>query len=105
MIIEGSRKREWIVEAIQKVEKMKPIGLVNGWNITQLAIKFILSQKEVSVVLPTLIDMEELEIFAEMSDGKYLADKDIAEIRALYDNNFDITPSASASTSLSKRND
>ena len=101
----SSRKREWIVEAIQKVEKMKPIGLVNGWNITQLAIKFILSQKEVSVVLPTLIDMEELEIFAEMSDGKYLADKDIAEIRALYDNNFDITPSASASTSLSKRND
>jgi aryl-alcohol dehydrogenase-like predicted oxidoreductase len=84
---------------------MKPIGLVNGWNITQLAIKFILSQKEVSVVLPTLIDMDELEMFAEMSDGKYLDDKDIAEIRALYDNNFNITPSASASASLSKRND
>lgn len=101
----SSRKREWIVEAIQKVEKMKPIGLVNGWNITQLAIKFILSQKEVSVVLPTLIDMNELEMYAEMSDGKYLADKDIAEIRALYDNNFNITPSALASASLSKRND
>lgn len=84
---------------------MKPIGLVNGWNITQLAIKFILSQKEVSVVLPTLIDMNELEMYAEMSDGKYLADKDIAEIRALYDNNFNITPSALASASLSKRND
>ncbi|MFZ0513102.1 MAG: aldo/keto reductase [Candidatus Nitrosopolaris sp.] len=97
----SSRKREWIVEAMQKVEKMKPIGLVNGWNITQLAIKFILSQKEVSVVLPTVIDIEELEMFAEMSDGKYLADKNIAEIRGLYDNNFNITPSASASTSIS----
>jgi aryl-alcohol dehydrogenase-like predicted oxidoreductase len=97
----SSRKREWIVEAIQKVEKMKPIGLVNGWNITQLAIKFILSQEEVSVVLPTVIDIDELEMFAEMSDGKYLPAKDIAEIKALYENNFNITPSASAS--LSKR--
>ena len=97
----SSRKREWIFEAIQKVEKMKPIGLVNGWNITQLAIKFILSQEEVSVVLPTVIDIDELEMFAEMSDGKYLPPKDIAEIKALYENNFNITPSASAS--LSKR--
>jgi hypothetical protein len=36
-------------------------------------------------------------MFAEMSDGKYLPDKDIAEIKALYDSNFNITPSASAS--------
>lgn len=63
---------------------------------TELAIKFILSQKEVSVVLPTVIDMDELEMFVEMSDGKYLPDKDIAEIKALYGNNFNITPSASA---------
>jgi aryl-alcohol dehydrogenase-like predicted oxidoreductase len=83
----------------KKVEKMKPIGLINGWNITQLAIKFILSQKEVSVVLPTVIDMDELEMFAEMPDGKYLPDKDIAEIKAPYDSNFNITPSASASLS------
>ena len=92
----SSRKREWIVEALQKVEKMKPIGLENGWNITQLALKFILSQKEVSVVLPTVIDIDELQMFAEMSDGKYLTDKNIAEIKALYDNNFNITTPASA---------
>jgi aryl-alcohol dehydrogenase-like predicted oxidoreductase len=98
----SSRTREWIVEAMQKVEKMKPISLAYGWNIAQLAIKFILSQKEVSVVLPTVINMQELEMFAEMSDGKYLADKDLAEIRTLYENNFYITPSASASTPLSK---
>jgi aryl-alcohol dehydrogenase-like predicted oxidoreductase len=94
----SSRKREWIVEALQKVEKMKPIGLENGWNVTQLALKFILSQKEVSVVLPTVIDIDELQMFAEMSDGKYLTDKNIAEIKALYDNNFNITTPASASS-------
>jgi len=94
----SSRKMEWIVEALQKVEKMKPIGLENGWNVTQLALKFILSQKEVSVVLPTVIDIDELQMFAEMSDGKYLTDKNIAEIKALYDNNFNITTPASASS-------
>lgn len=90
----SSRKREWIVEAVQKVEKMKPIALANGWNITQLAIKFILSQNEVSVVLPTVIDIEELEMFAEISDGKYLANKDVTELTSLYDDNFNVAPSA-----------
>ena len=97
----SSRKREWIIEAMQKVEKMKPLAHTNGWNITELAVKFILSQKEVAVVLPTVIGIEELETFAGMSDGKYLSDKDIAEIRGLYDNNFDIKPFAPASTSIS----
>ena len=97
----SSRKREWIIGAMQKVEKMKPLALANGWNITELAVKFILSQKEVAVVLPTVIDIEELETFAGMSDGKFLADKDIAEIRGLYENNFNIEPFASASTSTS----
>ena len=67
----------------------------------RVAVKFILSQKEVAVVLPTVIDIEELETFAGMSDGKYLVDKDIAEIRGLYENNFSIKPFASASTSTS----
>ena len=69
----SSRKREWIVEAIQKVEKMKPIGLINGWNIAQLAIKFILSQKEVSVVLPTVIDMDELEMLLKEAEQEVAA--------------------------------
>jgi hypothetical protein len=48
-----------------------------------------------------VIDIEELETFAGMSDGKFLAEKDIAEITGLYENNFDIKPFASASTSTS----
>jgi len=97
----SSRKREWIIEAMQKVEKIKPLARANGWNITELAIKFILSQKEVAVVLPTVIGVEELETFAGISDGKYLSDKDIAEIRGLYENNFDIKPFAPASSFIS----
>jgi aryl-alcohol dehydrogenase-like predicted oxidoreductase len=84
----SNRKREWILEAMQKVEKLKPIADARGWSVSQLAIKFILSQKEISVVLPTVIDIEEIERFAEMADGNYLNENEMAEITHLYNNNF-----------------
>jgi aryl-alcohol dehydrogenase-like predicted oxidoreductase len=84
----SNRKKEWILEAMQKVEKMKPIANARGWSISQLALKFILSQKEISIVLPTVIDVEEIESFAEMADGNYLSENEMAEITDLYNNNF-----------------
>ena len=84
----GTRKRDWILQAIQKVEKLKPISDSNGWNITELAIKFILSQKEVSAVLPTVINIEEIDMLAQMSDGKYLTDSQLSYITELYNNSF-----------------
>jgi aryl-alcohol dehydrogenase-like predicted oxidoreductase len=86
----STRKKEWIAEALQKVEKIRPFADAHNWDMAQLAIKFILSQKEVSVVLPTISDLEELERFVEMSDGNYLAENEISEIREIYDNNFGI---------------
>lgn len=94
----SNRKKEWILEAMQKVEKMKPIANARGWNISQLAIKFILSQKEISIVLPTVIDVEEIESFAEMADGNYLNENEMAEIADLYNNNFYIRQQSSYSS-------
>jgi aryl-alcohol dehydrogenase-like predicted oxidoreductase len=84
----NTRKRDWILKSIQKIEKLKPLSDSNGWDITQLAVKFILSQKEVSVVLPTVVDVEEIELFSQMSDGKYLTDNELTQIAELYDNGF-----------------
>jgi aryl-alcohol dehydrogenase-like predicted oxidoreductase len=84
----NTRKRDWILKSIQKIEKLKPLSDSNGWDITQLAVKFILSQKEVSVVLPTVVDVEEIELFSQMSDGKYLTDHELTQIAELYDNGF-----------------
>jgi aryl-alcohol dehydrogenase-like predicted oxidoreductase len=84
----NTRKRDWILKSIQKVEKLKPLSDSNGWDITELAVKFILSQKEVSVVLPTVVDVEEIELFSQMSDGKYLTDSELTRIAELYDNGF-----------------
>ena len=94
----SNRKKEWILEAMQKIEKMKPIANARGWSISQLAIKFILSQKEISIVLPTVIDVGEIESFAEMADGKYLSENEMAEITDLYNNNFYIHQQSSYSS-------
>ena len=78
------RKGEWIKASLQKVEQLRPIAERNGLTITELAIKFILSKKAVSSVLPTVISIEEIESYATMSNGKYLNSNDMREIAELY---------------------
>jgi aryl-alcohol dehydrogenase-like predicted oxidoreductase len=78
------RKGEWIKESLKKVEQLRPIAERNGLNITEFAIKFILSKNAVSSVLPTVISTEEIETFAAMSDGKYLRSQDMREITDMY---------------------
>ena len=93
------RKREFIQEAMQKIENMKPLASSKGWNITELAIKFILSQPQISVVLPTMISVEEIEMFAAISDGKYLSVSESAQMEQMYEKNFYVQPSSAASSS------
>ena len=71
---------------MKKVEELRPIADKNGLNITELAIKFILSKKGISSVFPTVISEEEIEMFSSMSDGKYLNESDMKEIDGLYAN-------------------
>lgn len=84
----STRKKEWIGEALQKIEYIKPIADSYGWTISELAIKFILSQQRITSVYPTVIDTDEIELFANMSDGKYLRQNDLESLIPLYDKNF-----------------
>ena len=78
------RSGDWVRQSLQKVEQLKPIAGRYGWNITELAIKFILSQNAVSSVLPTVVSEEELLMFTEMSDGNYLKSSDKNEVVAIF---------------------
>ena len=84
----STRKKEWIAQALQKIEQIKPIADSYGWTITELAIKFILSQTKISSVLPTVINSEEIESFTNMSDGKYLRQNDLEALSHMYDKDF-----------------
>lgn len=78
------RKAEWRQSALKKVEQFRPIAERNGLNITEFAIKFILTKKSIASVLPTVVSEEEIEMFAAISDGKYLSTSDMKEIEELY---------------------
>jgi aryl-alcohol dehydrogenase-like predicted oxidoreductase len=86
----NNRKREWIIQAMKKIEKLKPIADSHGWNITELSMKYILSQKEISVLLPTVTSLEEIDLFAQISDGNYLSADEKTQIERMYENNFDM---------------
>jgi aryl-alcohol dehydrogenase-like predicted oxidoreductase len=88
-------KQEFIKEAMQKIDNMKPIASSKGWNITELAIKFILSQPQISVVLPTMVSIEEIEMFAAISDGSYMSKSEAAQLEEMYEKNFYVKPVAS----------
>ena len=78
------RTGDWVNQSLQKVDQLMPIAKRNGINITELAIKFISSHRAVSSVLPTVINEEEIVMFCQMSDGKYLSDADKNEAISLF---------------------
>ncbi|MFQ5497267.1 MAG: aldo/keto reductase [Nitrosopumilus sp.] len=78
------RKAEWRKSALEKVEQFRPIAERNGLNITEFSIKFILTKNKIASVLPTVVSEEEIEMFAGISDGKYLNSSDMKEIDDLY---------------------
>ncbi len=80
----SARTSEWIREALNKVEQLRPIAERNGLSITELAIKFILSKQGIASVFPTVVSEEEIEQFASMSDGNYINSSDMKEINDLY---------------------
>jgi aryl-alcohol dehydrogenase-like predicted oxidoreductase len=73
---------------MKKVENLRPFAQSKGWSIIELAIKFILSEKAMSVVLPTATSVEEVEMFANIPDGNYLNEKEYEQVREMYNKNF-----------------
>jgi aryl-alcohol dehydrogenase-like predicted oxidoreductase len=88
------RKHEFIVEAMKKIDNIRPVADGKGWSVAELAIKFILSQPQVSVVLPTMTSLDEIEWFVSLSDGKYLSSGEANSLSELYDKNFYVQPYA-----------
>jgi aryl-alcohol dehydrogenase-like predicted oxidoreductase len=78
------RKREWLKASLEKVEQFKPIAQRNGLNVTEFAMKYMMTKKGFATVLPTMISEEEVVNYAEMSDGKYISDSDMKEVEELY---------------------
>jgi len=86
------RPREWLVDGLQKVERLRFLCEEHGITIAQAALKFILAQRAIACVLPTVTNVEELEEWAGASDAPELSADDLDRVAALYERNFDVEP-------------
>lgn len=83
------RKREWLLRALDKVEKLG--FLLEGRTIGQAAMAWILADPRITTVLPTVTTIDQLEEFAAASSLPLTAD-DVARVAELYADDFGLPP-------------
>ncbi len=86
------RRREWLLDGLKKVEKLRFLVLDGERSMTQAALQFILTQPAMACVVPTVTTVGELEEFAGASDAPPLTREDLERIQALYARGFDLEP-------------
>ena len=86
------RRREWLVEGLQKVEKLRFLVIPGERSMGQAALKFILAQPAIACVVPTVTTVAELEEFAGASDAPDLTAEELERVEDLYTRRFDLEP-------------
>jgi aryl-alcohol dehydrogenase-like predicted oxidoreductase len=86
------RPRAWLVEGLQKVERLKPLWEERGVTIGQLALLWLYAHPSIISALPNIYGEEQIEEFAAASNYAPLSDAEMERVHDLYVRNFDITP-------------
>jgi aryl-alcohol dehydrogenase-like predicted oxidoreductase len=86
------RPREWLVEGLQKIERVRFLCDEHDMTMAQAALKFILAQEGIACVLPTIANEADLDEWAAASGQPDLTAEDLGRIEALYERNFDVEP-------------
>jgi aryl-alcohol dehydrogenase-like predicted oxidoreductase len=87
------RPREWLVEGLQKIDRIRFLcGPETGRTMAQAALRFILAQPQMSVVIPTITNEAELQEYAGAAGVPDLTDDELARVEDLYERNFDVEP-------------
>ncbi|MGH2953682.1 MAG: aldo/keto reductase [Solirubrobacterales bacterium] len=87
------RPREWLVEGLQKIERIRFLCEPgSGRTMAQAALRFILAQPQMAVVIPTITSEAELREYAGAADVPQLSADELDRVAALYERNFDVEP-------------
>jgi aryl-alcohol dehydrogenase-like predicted oxidoreductase len=87
------RPREWLVEGLQKIDRIRFLCEPGtGRTMAQAALRFILAQPQMSVVIPTITNQDELREYAGAGAAPELTDDELARVSELYGRNFDVEP-------------
>jgi aryl-alcohol dehydrogenase-like predicted oxidoreductase len=88
------RPRSWLIEGLQKIEKLTFLYQQRGMTLGQAALKWVLAEPTVTSAQPNIYDLEQLEEFAAAPDLPDLTPADLDEVARLYARNFDLQPAA-----------
>ncbi|HET8798393.1 MAG TPA: aldo/keto reductase [Thermoanaerobaculia bacterium] len=86
------RPRAWLVEGLQKVDRLIPICRERGISISQLALLWLYAHPSIVSALPNIYDETQLDEFVAASQHPPLRDDEMERIHQMYERNFDITP-------------
>jgi aryl-alcohol dehydrogenase-like predicted oxidoreductase len=85
------RPREWLVEGLEKIERIRFLcGPETGRTMAQAALRFILAQPQMTVVIPTITNQAELREYAGAEEVPDLTEDELARVAELYNRNFDV---------------
>lgn len=90
------RKREWLVEGLQKLDRLDFLTKDSGRTIGQAALQWLYQQPQVYSALPNLYGIEQIEEFAAASDKPDLTPAEIERVNCLFDENFGLATVAAA---------
>jgi len=87
------RPREWLIEGLEKIDRIRFLcGPETGRTMAQAALRFILAQPQMAVVIPTITNAGELREYAQAADVADLTWEELARVAELYARNFDVEP-------------
>ncbi len=87
------RPQEWLVEGLQKIDRIRFLCEPgSGRTMARAALRFILAQPQMTVVIPTITNADELREYAGAANVPDLTDDELARLAELYERNFDVAP-------------
>jgi aryl-alcohol dehydrogenase-like predicted oxidoreductase len=86
------RPRAWLIEGVQKIDRLKPFCEERGVTIGELALLWLYAHKSVLSALPNIYNEEQLDEFANASEHPPLHDEEMERIHELYVRGFDVQP-------------
>ena len=86
------RPRSWLVEGLQKVDRLKAMCEKRGVTLAQFALLWLYAHPCIVSALPNIYGEEQLREFAAASQHPPLSDAEMEQIHHMYVRNFDITP-------------
>ncbi|HVT01873.1 MAG TPA: aldo/keto reductase [Thermoanaerobaculia bacterium] len=86
------RPRAWLVEGIQKIDRLKDLCAARGVSLGQLALLWLYAHPSIVSALPNIYGPEQIEEFVKASDFEPLTDSEMEQVDELYRRNYDITP-------------